>query len=108
MSDIFNLYAQADCPLGDLNQDNAQRWAAREITRLQSEVEGLRGRCGEVEDVCAKVHRDLLLRAEPDWDDKNAKVVNLSAGYWEDLCRVVDSARRLRQQAAESAGGERE
>lgn len=77
-----------------------------EITRLQSEVERLRGRCGELEDVCVNVHRDLSLRSEPDWDDKNVKVVNLSAGYWDDLCRVVDSAQRLRQQAAESEGGE--
>lgn len=39
--------------------------------------------------ICQAVQRDLKLRAEPDFDGDGTMVVNLSAGFWEELNRVI-------------------
>lgn len=59
------------------------------ITALQSEIDEARGEAAELLTVCQSIHRDLLLRAEPDWDGSGRKVVNLSAGFWDELNRVI-------------------
>lgn len=56
---------------------------------LLSENRKLRQRITELEKVATDVQRDLSLRAEPDWDGSGQQVVNLSAGIWDELNRVL-------------------
>lgn len=57
---------------------------------LLSENRKLRQRIEDLEQVATSVRRDLILRAEPDWDGSGQQVVNLSAGIWDELNRVLD------------------
>lgn len=57
---------------------------------LLSENRKLRQRIEDLEQVATSVRRDLMLRAEPDWDGSGQQVVNLSASIWDELNRVLD------------------
>ncbi|QDP58631.1 MAG: hypothetical protein Unbinned8699contig1000_24 [Prokaryotic dsDNA virus sp.] len=57
---------------------------------LLSENRRLRQRIEDLEQVATSVRRDLILRAEPDWDGSGQQVVNLSASIWDELNRVLD------------------
>ncbi|OJT01194.1 hypothetical protein [Marinobacter nauticus] len=86
----------SDLPLHRTMQDD-------EIDRLKAQLKeteekgrvlvgmcrDLKARVTELLTVCQAVQRDLLLRAEPDWDGSGQQVVNLSAGFWEELNRVI-------------------
>jgi|SRR5690554_4162918 len=59
-------------------------------------------RVAELERVATSVRRDLILRAEPDWDGSGQKVVNLSAGIWDELNRVLDIKGNRRKAQAQT------
>lgn len=70
---------------------------AREILRCWTErddqrkrLEQLEARAADLEQVAIRIRRDLMIRAEPDWDGSGQRVVNLSASIWEDLNRVLE------------------
>lgn len=104
-------------------KDRALRRGADELTRLQSEVERLRGRCGEMEASCVtyesrlqdyeeymeRVPRMILRRqAEAIEELTNFKYVAFGTnGMAIDVLDISKEAQRLRQQAdeAEKAGG---
>ena len=70
-----------------------------EITRLQSEVERLRGRCGELaQTVDMFVHATKKAEVNGYGQDSEHK----DDSWIDDLGAVLDYAQRLRQQAAES------
>lgn len=56
---------------------------------MKAAKEQAEAREAELLTICQAVQRDLLLRAEPDWDGSEQQVVNLSAGFWEELNRVI-------------------
>lgn len=74
-----------------------KRAESEEITTLRQQLEQAEARCAELESVCMNMHRDLSIRAEPhDWDNPNScKVVNLSAGYWDQLNSVLGKESKL-------------
>src|SRR5690606_8125707 len=59
-------------------------------------------RIAELEQVATSVRRDLILRAEPDWDGSGQQVVNLSAGIWDELNRVLDIKGNRRKAQAQT------
>lgn len=60
------------------------------LAPVQQKTEHALQRIVELEEIATLVRRDLILRAEPDWDGSGQKVVNLSAGIWDELNRVLD------------------
>ncbi|SFM72477.1 hypothetical protein [Marinobacter pelagius] len=56
---------------------------------LRQQLEQAQAREVELLTICQSIQRDLLLRAEPDWDGSGRQVVNLSAGFWDELNRVI-------------------
>jgi hypothetical protein len=60
------------------------------LAPVQQETERAIRRIEDLEQVATSVRRDLILRAEPDWDGSGQQVVNLSASIWDELNRVLD------------------
>jgi len=61
-------------------------------------------RISDLQELCINIHRDLLLRSEPERDDSEVKVVNLSAGYWESLCSAVKQAADEAEKSGKAVG----
>ncbi|WP_412535946.1 hypothetical protein [Marinobacter sp. MIT932201] len=97
----FTMRIPAEC---DRDADLVIAEAATRLQQLQAanrdlqawfddaraEAEKAQERIKDLEQVATSVRRDLILRAEPDWDGSGQQVVNLSAGIWDELNRVLD------------------
>ncbi len=71
---------QLECVNSELRQ---------KLQQAQEQSEAFQKRMRELLTVCQAVQWDLLLRAEPDFDGSGVQVVNLSAGFWDELNRVT-------------------
>ena len=81
-------------PIAAHDEITALRAANRDLQQwfddARDEAEKAQERITELEKVATDVRRDLILRAEPDWDGSGQQVVNLSASIWNELNRVLD------------------
>lgn len=82
------VIAEAAIRLEQLQAANRdlQQW----FDDARAQAEKAQERIKDLEQVATSVRRDLILRAEPDWDGSGQQVVNLSAGIWDELIRVLD------------------
>lgn len=69
---------------------------------MKASKERAERRVAELKEVATSVRRDLILRAEPDWDGSGQQVVNLSAGIWDELNRVLDIKGNRRKAQAQT------
>lgn len=97
----FTMRIPAEC---DRDADLVISEAATRLQQLQAanrdlqawfddasaEAEKAQARIKDLEQVATSVRRDLMLRAEPDWDGSGQQVVNLSASIWDELNRVLN------------------
>src|SRR5690554_2256486 len=72
------------------------------LAPFQEEAEQAQEWIKELEQVATSVRRDLILRAEPDWDGSGQQVVNVSAGIWDELNRVLDIKGNRRKAQAQT------
>tara|TARA_Y100000815_G_C12950029_1_gene352528 strand:+ start:193 stop:525 length:333 start_codon:yes stop_codon:yes gene_type:complete len=81
-------------PIAAYDEITALRAANRDLQQwfddARAEAEKAQARIKDLEQVATSVRRDLMLRAEPDWDGSGQQVVNLSASIWDELNRVLD------------------
>lgn len=82
--DLETVIRVEDLALGSMRKLRAiQDWLRDEAEKAQQHITDL-------EKVATDFRRDLMLRAEPDWDGSGQQVVNLSASIWDELNRVLD------------------
>lgn len=79
---------------------------AEKLTAAQSEIEALRGRVAELEKCIDDGSDAWLLRKQAEAVEEAANLMEKAGNSFDAKFAAKDYAQRLRQQAAESEGGE--
>lgn len=95
---VQDCMARAGAPLSE----DQYMLLAGYLAPFHEKAEQAQERIKDLEQVATSVRRDLILRAEPDWDGSGQKVVNLSASIWDELNRVLDIKGNRRQAQPET------